>query len=126
MTIQAAQAGHKKLYHYQNQTFNADYLKDALLGRIYFSNPQHFNDPWDCNPWFDQTQLLDPNYRAKCIDFFSQFPHGTPGEAGSRALRSRLQNEPKLLLQVVSGATDATRHLIAEHWRIYCLTPHWD
>ena len=48
----AAQDGVQKLYHYQGR--NVGFLKDMLTNsRVYLSNPKNFNDPWDCNPYFD-------------------------------------------------------------------------
>ena len=74
----------EKLYHYQD--FNEAHLKDALAGKIYFSNPKNSNDPWDCNPWFDNERLGEPAYRAKCIEFYEQF-HLSYAQAEVRARR---------------------------------------
>ena len=43
----AATMGLDRLYHYQ--PFDPDRLSKIILDKdLYFSNPEDFNDPWDC------------------------------------------------------------------------------
>ena len=57
------QEGVAKLYHYQDSKL--EHLKDTLSrNRVRFSNPQKFNDPWDCQPYFDP-DIVDPVCRRK-------------------------------------------------------------
>jgi hypothetical protein len=123
MATTAAQAGHQKLYHYQN--FCRSHLQDALEGKLHFSNPHNFNDPWDCKPWFDALRLGDPTYRAKCIEFSERFHDLNGTEADRGALKARLRTDSGLL-EMIRITTERTRKVIADHWRIYCLTPCCD
>jgi hypothetical protein len=76
MAVRPVESGIRKLYHYE--TFHPKRLEDTLVSKhVHVSNPQHFNDPWDCYPCPDTTRATDPAYRASCIDLFRQSP--SPG-----------------------------------------------
>jgi hypothetical protein len=73
MTVTAAQSGIQKLYHYE--PFCPKYLENMLADqRIHLSNPKNFNDPWDCYPCLDTTQMNSLDYRARCIEDMQKVP----------------------------------------------------
>jgi hypothetical protein len=53
-----------RLYHYEK--FKAEHLSSALRDmRLHCSDPANFNDPWDCDPWFDEKSLENPEILEK-------------------------------------------------------------
>jgi hypothetical protein len=47
------------LFHYC--AFHPDRFEDLIANnRFYLSNTANFNDPWDCRPCFDTSQVGDP------------------------------------------------------------------
>ena len=65
----AKQLSFQKYYHYQ--PFCRDHLTTLLRDKkLFFSDPDTFNDPWDCKPWFDYRPMLeDPVKREEMIAF---------------------------------------------------------
>ena len=122
--IRAVDNGIGKLYHYE--TFNPDYLRDALTNRrVHFSSPQNFNDPWDCRPWFDPTELADRSLRLKWVQFLER--HVNPAQEEvllSRGVKWR--TDEKFLTETIKKMTASIWQLNAERWRLYCLSPHPD
>ena len=126
MALRAGESGIQKLYHYER--FEPKYLEDTLVNRrIHFSNPKHFNDPWDCYPSFDTTRLTDPIYRASCIGYLRQFPFANLSAAQRLSYETRLQADGRLFTEMLQTEfRESIRNTIVERWRIYCLTPHSD
>jgi hypothetical protein len=123
----ATDAGIQKLYHYQR--FEPNYLKDSLTNqRFHFSNPQNFNDPWDCCPWFDPTEVSDPSCRAKWVRFLEPLVQNLPPaeQEALKTLGTKWQENSDFLIKTIWNMTASTQQILAEHWRIYCLTPHPD
>lgn len=122
--IRAASNGIRRLYHYES--LNPDYLTDSLVNRrVHFSSPQHFNDPWDCRPWFDPTEVSDPFLRLKWVEFLER--HMTPAlEAVLLSHGRKWRNDVNFLTKTIEKMTATIWQLNAERWRIYCLTPHPD
>jgi hypothetical protein len=61
------------LYHYQDfdptNSVDCDRLADVLeSNRIFCSDPRNFNDPWDCQPYFDLDALDDPTIMASTAE----------------------------------------------------------
>ena len=72
----ARQDGLRKLYHFQGK--NLCFLKDILMNeRVHFSNPQNFNDPWDCHPYFD-LNAEDPENRREWGKRLERFYYDLP------------------------------------------------
>lgn len=66
----AREHGVTRLYHFQG---TLDYLEGNLRENwIHCSNPDNFNDPWDCKPYFDASSIDDPEQRPKWIAFFKE------------------------------------------------------
>jgi hypothetical protein len=115
----AGQSGISSLYHYQD--FQPDFLADILgRHRIYCSNPNDFNDPWDCKPYFDANLLDDPAKRALVAEFFiSQRKGGAELESMDR----RLRTDPTTLKLFVDQFSKHYLTVIPSKWAVYCLTP---
>lgn len=123
----AAQIGVQKLFHYQGA--NLEYLRDTLANqRVYFSNPKNFNDPWDCNPYFEPAiedagsrrkwgERLEPLYRELPATLRAQLKAGWSGN---------WYDHKELLRRTIEQMSGWVRRLTTERWRIYCLTPHSD
>jgi hypothetical protein len=123
MAVRAVESGIRRLYHYE--TFDPEYLKDTLVSRhVHVSNPQHFNDPWDCYPCLDTTRATDPVYRASCVDAFRQFPIPSLTAAQQRYYESGLQADSRLFTEMLTEFRESIRNMVVDRWRTYCLTPH--
>ena len=115
----------RKLYHYQGKSVG--FLKDVLTNnRVYFSNPNNFNDPWDCNPYFD-VDVDDAIERRKWGErlegTYQDLPIQLRQQLEAQWKGNWYDNKP-LLKQSVEKLTATVRELTVERWRIYCLTPH--
>jgi hypothetical protein len=125
MTPTAAEIGIRQLYHYE--PFESKYLEDALTrNRVHFSNPENFNDPWDSYPWFDPVGVKDPTCRARWVQFFEPLFQTLPADLRDAAPQAGWPQNSELLIKAIENMTASTRKIIAERWRIYCLTPHPD
>lgn len=120
----SADNGIRRLYHYE--PLQPAYLCDTLREqRVHFSSPANFNDPWDCHPWFDPTEVRDPTRRAQWIAFLER--HINPADEqflASHGLAWR--DNLAFLTRTIEKMTATICQVNAERWRIYCLTPHPD
>jgi hypothetical protein len=122
-----AQKGLARLYHYPGARL--DYLRGALVhSRVHFSNSGHFNDPWDCQPYFDLS-IGDPETRKRWGERLGPFYKDLPGELRA-ALAERIEgnwyDHPQFLRQIIQKLTASVRHFNIGRWRIYCLTSRPD
>ena len=126
MTVRAVDEGIRKLYHFEK--FCPAYLTDTLVNqRVHVSNPQTFNDPWDCFPCFDTTRVTDPAYRAKCIEYLRQFSFPNLTAAQQLSFETRLQADTHLFTKMFQTAfRESIRNMIVKRWRIYCLARYPD
>jgi hypothetical protein len=126
MVVKAADAGIRKLYHYQ--TFCPAYLADTLVSqRVHVSNPQDLNDPWDCYPCFDTARVADPAYRASCITKLQQYPLPHLTAAKRLSYEAMMQADSDLFAKMLHTTfRESVRNMVVARWRIYCLTPHSD
>jgi hypothetical protein len=121
----ASTTGVSSLFHYC--TFQADRFADLVgRNRVYMSDTANFNDPWDCRPCFDFSQLGDPEYADRVIAWFyqaarKQTPH-YPDEF-HRARAEELQQNPDALRAAVIQASDMSAEII-KRYRVFCLTTH--
>src|SRR5450755_2925812 len=120
--VRAIDAGIRKLYHYDR--FCPKYLTDMLtMQRIHFSNPQNFNDPWDCYPCLDTTRTGEAEYRAQCIGVFRQHPLPNVTASELDLYERGLQASPELFSQMLQTEfRETVRNMVVERWRVYCLT----
>jgi hypothetical protein len=119
----ARDAGHKRLYHYQQ--FNAEHLADLLTRkRIHCATPGKLNDPWDCRPWFDISIFeTDPDELKRQLDWLASILD-LPEESRDE-FYERLRSDPDSRRDAFAGFSKAAQQGIADR-RIYCLTPHAD
>lgn len=119
----AAQAGFDSLYHYQDfqPDLHADRLADVLRNhRIYCSNPAHFNDPWDCKPYFDPALLDDPgNQKATAESLIATQRGGSHGDPTDE----RLRTDPAFLKNAIRRFSKDIAEFIPKRWGVYCLSP---
>lgn len=119
----AAQNGIRYLQHYQR--FSGDwpgYLEQTLRDRvIYMPSPSRFNDPWDCQPWFDLDALDRRSVRDEHIAWFLARAHSQqPGDA------EEMRTRPALLKEMVTQCSRGLAEQIDAEYRVYCLTPSDD
>jgi hypothetical protein len=126
MAVRAVEAGIRKLYHYE--AFHPKHLEDTLVSQhIHVSNPQHFNDPWDCYPCLDTKRVTDPAYRASCIEVFRRSPSLGLTAAQQRHYERKLQADSHFFTEMLrTDFREGIRNMVVERWRIYCLTRHGD
>lgn len=121
----AREKGHNKLYHYQH--YNPEHLADLLTRhRIHCATPGKLNDPWDCRPWFNTSNLLsDPRLLEQYLDkqFNSSRLHL---DDPIRNLHDdQVRSDPEQLEMEVSSLSRGIQEEIARRG-IYCLTPFPD
>lgn len=116
------------LYHYQK--FEENWIK-ALVesGRIKFSVPGAFNDPWDCRPCYDKSFLDDPDKLEEQIQYFidasrRQTPHISEEHRQKRAQEWRSDKE--LVKRAIDHSAADIADAIDKQYRVYCLTPKPD
>ena len=96
---------------------------------VRFSNPKHFNDPWDCPPYFDVKSIGDQASRAKWRTLIEQWLEELPPNRKS-VLVGQLGPDWHLndsfMVATINKISATVSALNSERWRIYCLTPHAD
>lgn len=113
-----------RLYHYQQ--FNTDWIRQILFDRkIHFSNPENFNDPWDCRPYFRIPSADDQQGCERCIRWFDAV-------ARKRTLHLDEQEHSRKLLQLRNDRTSFELQIqefskgmareINRIYRVYCLS----
>ena len=113
------------LYHWQ--PFDSARLKVILRDRvIYCSDPNQFNDPWDCKPHFNTAILDDPEeyeHHVQWILGVSRrfFPGLSQSEQTSR--EDRLRSDRQFLEWHVNEMSEDMRSAITSRYRVYCLCP---
>lgn len=112
------------LYHYQaivGEEYEERLRRILLDQKIYCPSAAQFNDPWDCCPYFD-------------IEDFHEFARTRAGacwladlsklSANDRDVFVRkLQHDPVLRAQLISGITAEVTSNAKQRWRLYCLSP---
>ena len=123
--------GFPNLYHYQ--AFNVDRLRQAIVEkRLYFSNPARFNDPWDCQPYFNSNAAFDPSLREKHVQYYIRITrkHGanaTPvSEDQIQRRAQQLRDDPNFLNSKIHEFSRDFSKQIARCWRVYCISTHPD
>jgi hypothetical protein len=119
----AGQVGIPALYHYQDfdAGVHADRLRDILKNqRIYCSNPDAFNDPWDGKPYFDPALLDDP---AACAATAEMLISTRTGGSELNHIDARLRTDPKYLKTAMHQFSTGMFNFIPSRWGVYCLSP---
>lgn len=123
----AVLAGKKRLYHYQPLRLN--YLEDVLLrNRVKFSDPQKFNDPWDCKPTFSKSILDDPSVYKRYVDYAIdlQRRHFGIDEAELLERRKALNSDRELMETCIDELSAAMHEAIFKDYRVYCMATRPD
>lgn len=104
------------LYHYQS--FNKEYLELLLRNRtIYCSNPNSFNDPWDCKPWYNTSLLDDEAEFQQHLDFIREHANFED------EIINTLAGNRILLTETLDRLSAGMARDNDRCFRIYCLTP---
>ena len=119
----ASTMGVTSLFHYC--AFYPDRFEDMIAHkRIYLSNTTNFNDPWDCRPWYDSSQIDDPEYADRLVNHLYQAarkrtPHISEEEHKQKAAQLRASREALIATmdQMSSIAVE-----IKKRYRVFCLT----
>jgi hypothetical protein len=110
-----------RLYRYQR--FDEQRLASTMNGALYFSNPQTFNDPWDCKPWFYVPD--DPAERDRLIQWFDQVARKTdphPDEKLRAQQIEELRRSPEKLRSIIAQTSEAVYADLGRRFRLCCLT----
>lgn len=113
--------GMKRLYRYER--FKEEYLASTLGGQVHFSNPDDFNDPWDCKPWFNLPDDLAE--RERLIEWLDRASRTrTPlFPKNERAVRiAQLRADPSLLGTLLGEFSKSMCAAMARQYRICSLT----
>ena len=110
-----------RLYRYQ--PFVEQHLESTLNGALRFSNPQAFNDPWDCKPWFYVPD--DHAERVRLIQWFDRVarksdPH--PDEELRARQIDELQRNPEELRSIMAQTSEAIYADLGRRFRLCCFT----
>jgi hypothetical protein len=127
MTFQtAAERKIPRLYHWQR--FDASRFEHQMAnGTVYCSNAAHFNDPWDCKPFFNTEILRDATERQRHIKWAVEICRKLTrmSERDIERMKRELE-DPATLEHYVRKHTEGTQQAIFERYRVYCLCPNVD
>jgi Protein of unknown function (DUF2971) len=128
-TETAAMLRVNRLYHYQ--PYKADWLRRTIQDdAIYFSNPNDFNDPWDCRPRYNEDALNDAAYCKRLVDWLDAVARKWAGsgfdEHAHKEKINQLHRLPSLLREHLLKAADEREKEIHKRYRVYCLVPRAD
>lgn len=124
--VTAVAAGVPSLFHYQ--PFDVDRLRPILReGTLYFSNPADFNDPWDCQPWFNTTRLSEPAVIEKHVQYYIRITRAHRPDVPEDEIQRRaaiLRTDHGFHRTRIEECSAAMSAAIRNEYRVYCLTPH--
>jgi len=113
-----------RLYHYQR--FSPDWLRQILFDkRVYFSNPNDFNDPWDCRPYFHIPEADDRQACERCIQWLdAAVRRKAPCLDEQEHVRKMLQlrNDRPSFEQFIQELSESIGSAINDSHRVYCLS----
>lgn len=118
----AASARLSRLFHYQ--AFDAKRITSIVSeNRIYFSNPQDFNDPWDCKPWFDAESLNNPDVFERHVQWYTETSrkHTQIPESQIQNIVTEYKTNPELLQSKIRKFSELMGKIIGDKYRVYCL-----
>src|SRR5579864_9235932 len=110
-----------RLFKYQR--FVEVHLESLLKGTLHFSNPQTFNDPWDCKPWFYVPE--NQAEREPLIQWFDRVarkndPH--PNEELRARQIEELRRDGEKLRSIIAQVSQAVYADLAPRFRLCCFT----
>ncbi|WP_018610458.1 DUF2971 domain-containing protein [Uliginosibacterium gangwonense] len=124
MAATAFEKGYRVLYHWQS--FNEERLTRTLKDLvIYCSSPEHFNDPWDCKPFFNTKILCDPEENEKHIEWAASIcrRHSPMSESDIESMKDTLRGDPARAKDLVMKISRSFVAETLQRYRVYCLGP---
>jgi hypothetical protein len=118
-----------RLYHYQSFQIPERLAQILMEQKIYFSTPAHLNDPWDCRPFFQKSNLDHPDERERVIHWFAEVDEKYNKHlsgAQCQQTSEKLRNDPIFLEAQIDQLTARMYESVKEQYRIYCLSRHPD
>lgn len=113
----------KRLYRYQR--FSAERLKSLLeTNKLYCSTPNNFNDPWDCRPCFNESQLDQPKILEKHMQWFEMVDrkHWPKPEEEHRRMAEAMRREPQKVRGMVKEVSAGIGSDIDKRYGVCCFT----
>jgi hypothetical protein len=125
----AAVQGLASLYHYDRFEDPTRLERIVSENTIYCSNPNDFNDPWDCKPCFSKALLDDPEKYELTLQWFvwtsKKLNPSIPDAEHERRIAALRADRPRLEW-MIDQATQAMTPAILAQYRVYCLSTHAD
>jgi hypothetical protein len=125
MLMTAAALKISRLYHYT--PFNDVRLARVFReGTLYCSNPQDFNDPWDCRPCFSKSVLNEPSGHERVAEWFARigrkhFPSLLEAEHQRR--EQILRSDKAFVSARIDEMTSAIWGAVQKQYRVFCVSP---
>ena len=127
MTFQtAAYTEVERLYHYQPYD-EERFLQLVECRKIYFSSAKHFNDPWDCKPFYNLDALDDPVTYDRYVERFDAIGRKSAQnltEEQRQACRDRMRTDRPFFEGIIREFADGIGAQVETDYGVYCLTPH--
>ncbi len=114
--------GLAQLYRYES--YNRDYLVGLIKdSRLHFSEPQKFNDPWDCRLHYDYASLSDPKIFEEHIQWYIDVTRRITGLPQQKILgRANIfRKDSRFFISKLNELSIAMGEEIARRYRVYCL-----
>ncbi len=89
-------------------------------------NPETFNDPWDCKPYFNSDFVSDPAEVEKHTDSYAAITRRHRRDISEEFIAQRqkeFRDNPKFLAERVEKISQGIGSEIAERYRVFCLGP---
>src|SRR5690348_4503397 len=111
------------LYHYDPYSY-PNRLEQVLRENVvYCSNPNDFNDPWDCKPQYSKSLLDDPNGYRRTVEWFVKISRkrdkSIPDAEHLRRAAVLMTDRRRLEWMVDQLSTAMVEAMIAQY-RVYC------
>jgi Protein of unknown function (DUF2971) len=128
-TKTAAEQHIGRLYHYDPYSCPARLAHVLQESVVYCSNPNDFNDPWDCKPHYSKSALNDPVGYRRTVEWFvraaRKIDQSISDAEHTRREGILLNDRPRLEWMVDKLSTSMVEAVIAQY-RVYCLSTRPD
>ena len=125
----AASFNVEKLYHYQSFDKPERLARMLTDETLYFTAPRDFNDPWDCRPFYDKSNLNDADEYECTVRWLIHCDRtrNTSQSAQERIRREQeVRGNRRLLEWMIDQLTSEMDEAIQRQYRVYCLSTHPD
>jgi hypothetical protein len=91
---------------------------------LYCSTPNDFNDPWDCRPFFNESQLDQPEVLEQHMQWFERVDrkHWPKPEAEHRRMAEAMRREPQKVREMVKEISAGIGADIDKRYGVCCFT----